>query len=241
MNELMYQEFEAYLEGEMSAEQQADFELKIGQNPDVQLLFEQYQFAYKSLQHKYDPQTSAFKSNLNQISKEHFGTTAKKRKVFKLTNWYVSAAASVVLALGLWYYFQSETPQYSDFDIHEQAAFVERSSADQNLKDAQQEFNAKKYASAVVSFQKLPMELMSSDVMYFYAISLLETNDFAKAELLFNKLDANDSLYKDKAIWYLALSQLKQHHLEACKKYLQQISPEADEFYKAQELLGDLE
>jgi hypothetical protein len=54
-------------------------------------------------------------------------------------------------------------------------------------------------------------------------------------------LRGGNSVYKDKATWYLALSYLKQDKKAACKSTLKEIPVDAEDYDKAQKLLNNLE
>lgn len=238
---MLYQEFDAYLTGDMNPDQVKELESRLEQDKVLQEQFEIYQFAVRNLENTYDPKTAAFKANLEAISKAHFAQNTQKGKLITLNRWMVSIAASVVLVFGLWYFLSDQAPQYSDFDDHEQAAFVERGNAEVMLKEAQEAFNTKHYKDAVAFFEKIPTTSRTTEVTYFYAISLLETNQFSDAEKLLQSIVNLDVMYKDKALWYLALLQLKQHHLESCREYLYQIATDSEVSEKAQTLLQELE
>jgi hypothetical protein len=62
-----------------------------------------------------------------------------------------------------------------------------------------------------------------------------------KAEMLLNEIQHGTSIYKNKAIWYSALSELKQKNLEECKSLLRQIPEDSEDYDKAQELLKELD
>jgi tetratricopeptide (TPR) repeat protein len=136
--------------------------------------------------------------------------------------------------------FTNNDPKYGDYNQYETAQFTERGDNDTNLKDAQDFFNAKQYQKAVTSFEKL-QPLNKPELLYFYSISLIETDNYAKAEIILKTLKNGTSVYKDKATWYLALSYLKQKKIDECKTYLKQIPADAEDFGKAQQLLKDLD
>ena len=131
-------------------------------------------------------------------------------------------------------------PEYGDFNQHENAYFMERGTSDINLNEAQKAFNVKDYKKAVASFEKV-QDMTSPELEYFYAIALIETNHYTKAETLLSNIKSGTSVYKDKATWYLALSDLKQKKFDECKVYLNQIPTDAEDYPKAQKLLKDLE
>jgi hypothetical protein len=141
--------------------------------------------------------------------------------------------------MGMWFMMQNDA-NYSDYNQHDTALFMERSVGDQNLKAAQEAFNAKDYKKAVVAFDKIT-DFRDPELQLFYAISLIETNNYPEAQLFLDQLRNGNSVYKHKATWYLALSYLKQDKKEACKSTLKEIPADAEDFEKAQELLNDLE
>ena len=136
--------------------------------------------------------------------------------------------------------FNQSDPQYGDYSQHETAQFIERGDEDIDLKEAQDFFNNHEYQKAVTSFEKVT-DLNNPELQYFYAIALIETKGYAKATLTLTNLRNGTSVYKDKATWYLALSNLKQKKLDDCKTLLKQIPAEAEDYDKAQQLLKDLD
>ena len=239
MNEELYIAFENYLHNEMSQEEKLDFENQLQNDIDIREKFELYKETTQFLSVKFDLETVDFKKNLETISKEHFAETKSKSKVIAFKPWYYAVAASLVISLGTWFMMPGN-PEYGDFNQHENAYFMERGTSNINLNDAQNAFNQKDYKKAVASFEKV-QDMTSPELEYFYAISLIETNDYTKAETLLSNIKSGTSVYKDKATWYLALSDLKQKKFDECKIYLNQIPPDAEDYNKAQKLLKDLE
>lgn len=240
MNEEAYSSFESYLNNEMSAEERLDFESRLQQDSQFKESFELYQETSVFLGHKFAAETQDFKKNLASVSKDYFSEEEQETKVVSFKPWYYAAAASVVILLGTWIFMKGPTAEYSDYDQHENAAFVERGDASQDLKNAQDFFNKKEYGKAVASFEKI-QKLDQPEYQYFYAIALIETDNYVKAELLLNEIQRGNSIYKNKAVWYSALSELKQKNLEECKSLLRQIPEDSEDYDKAQELLKELD
>ena len=239
MNEQLYITFENYFNNEMSETAKLEFESQLQNDVDMQEKFEIYKETTQFLSTKFDSEAIAFKENLKAVSTEHFSkTNESKSKVIAFKPWYYAVAASVVIALGTWFMMQGN-PEYGDFAQHENAYFTERGIADENLKKAQDAFNAKDYKTAVAAFDKILV--LSTEQEYFYAIALIETNDYINAEIFLTHLESGDTVYKYKAVWYLALSNLKQKKFEECKNYLNQIPADAEDYTQAQKLLKDLE
>ena len=240
MNEEMYIGFESYIANEMPTDVKNSFEEKLQNDLQFSEQFQSYKETTQFLSHKFSSETIDFKNNLETISNEHFSETEEKEvKVVNLKPWYYAVAASMAIVFGTLVFNQSD-PQYGDYSQQETAQFVERGDNDTNLKDAQDFFNDKQYQKAVASFEKAT-NLNNPELQYFYAIALIETDSYAKAELTLNNLKNGTSVYKDKATWYLALSNLKQKKIADCKMFLKQIPADADEYDKAQKLLKDLD
>ena len=241
MNEDLYIGFESYLSNEMSPEEKLNFEEKLQKDSEFRESFNLYKQTTQFLDAKFSTETADFKQNLKTISTAYFNENQeKKSKVIVFKPWQYAVAASLVLFMGTWFFMQNGNPEYGDYNQHESAYFTERGADDVNLKNAQDFFNRKEYKSAVLAFEKVE-NLKNPELQYFYAIALIENNDFSKAEVFLNTIKEGTSIYKDKATWYLALSNLKQNKIPECKSFLEQIPSDAEDFDKAQELLEDLE
>ncbi len=242
MNEELYIGFENYLNNEMLPEERLEFEQKLQNDVEFRESFHLYKEATQFLGTKFSKENTDFKENLKSIADEYFNENQdQKRKVIAFKPWQYAIAASLILFMGTWFFMQNSTPEYGDYNQHESAYFTERGAGDDvNLKMAQDFFNAKEYKSAVLAFEKVE-NIKNPELQYFYAIALIEINDFSKAGVFLNHIKNGNSVYKDKAIWYLALSNLKQNKISECMSLLKQIPQESEDFEKAQELLNDLE
>ena len=239
MNEEMYIGFESYLANEMPADEKILFEEKLQNDAEFRKQFNLYKETTQFLNTAFSKETVAFKMNLDAISNEHFSQTEEKTRVINLKPWYYAVAASMAIVFGTILFTQND-PQYGDYSQHETAQFVVRGDTDTNLKEAQDFFNDGQYQKAVTSFEKV-RDLNNPELQYFYAIALIETSNYTKAALTLNNLKNGTSVYKDKATWYLALSNLKQKKLKDCKALLKQIPTDAEDYDKAQQLLKDLD
>jgi len=241
MNEERYIGFESYLNNEMPAEERTQFETQLQSDAELRASFNLYKETTQFLENKFSSETSDFKNNLKVISESNFSNKEKKEvKVISFKPWYYAVAATVTLMFGAWFFMQND-PQYGDYNQHENAYFTERGSIIKNLKLAQEAFNSKNYKVAVENFEIVLKDYDKPEIRYFYAISLIEENRFVDAESNLTTIKNGKSVYKDKAIWYLALSNLKQKKMEECKTYLKQIPTDAEDYDKAQKLLKELD
>jgi hypothetical protein len=240
MNEERYILFGQYLENELSTEEKVNFEKQLSEDTELASAFETFKELHLHLENKFGNSTelNAFKKNLKSISKEHFKT--KKSKVVAFKPWQYAIAASAAILVGL-FVFQNINPSFEDYDNPEMATFTERGDVNENLKLAQDAFNAKNYKAAIPHFDAVLNSTKSPEIQYFYAVSLLEDNQFQKAETNLSELKSGTSIYKNKATWYLALSKLKQKDYKSCKEILQTIPDDFEDYDQVQELLNELD
>ncbi len=241
MNEERYIEFNQYLDNEMSVEEKKIFEEKLSEDQELASSFEIFDELNQHLSNKFvnNADLNAFKQNLNSISNEHF--KASKPKVISLKSWHYSVAASVAILIGLFVFMQNNQPAFEDYNQHENAYFTERGNVDNQLKLAQDAFNSKKYKEAIPYFELVLKNNKSPETQFFYAISLLEDNQLQKSEIQLMDLKLGNSIFKNKAIWYLALSKLKQKDYKSCKEILNSIPKDYEDYDQVQELLDELD
>lgn len=240
MNEEYYLLFDEYLSDEMSDEARTAFEKQLKEDVAVASAFETFKELHLHLETKFGKAAAlkAFEENLKSISKKEFKT--KKSKVIPFKPWQYAMAASVAVLVGL-FLFQNTNPSFDDYNNPEGAYFTERGLENGTLKAAQEAYNEKKYKKAIPYFEIILKENKSPELQFFYAVSLLEDNQFQKSESNFNELKQGTSIYKDKAIWYLALSKLKQKDYESCKKILLTIPEDYENYDEVQQLLNELD
>lgn len=240
MNEEHYIVFGQYLEDELSAEEKLSFEKQLTQDQELATAFEIFKELHLHLENKFGnaKELESFKKNIKTISKDHFKT--KKSKVVAFKPWQYAIAASVAILVGL-FVFQNINPSFNDYNNPEMATFTERGDVNTNLKLAQDAFNTKKYKVAIPYFEGVLKENKSLEIQYFYAVSLLEDNQFQKAETNLLDLKSGTSIYKNKATWYLALSKLKQKDYDSCKAILLTIPDDFEDYDQVQGLLNELD
>lgn len=240
MNEEHYIAFDQYLENELSQEEKINFENKLIEDPEFAASFEVFKELNLHLKNKFGNQKELenFNKNLKSISKAHFKT--KKSKVIPFKPWQYAVAASVAILVGM-FFFQNINPSFDDYNNPENASFTERGTVNENLKRAEVAFNEKNYSAAISYFEALLKDNKSSEIQYFYAVSLLEDNQFEKAESNLKELNSGTSIYKNKATWYLALSKLKQKEYKSCKEILLTIPDDYEDYDQVQQLLNELD
>ncbi|MNX51726.1 Anaphase-promoting complex, cyclosome, subunit 3 [compost metagenome] len=180
-----------------------------------------------------------FEENLTRISDKYFNK--KKHKVASLKPWYFAVAISIIVMFGLFFFDYRHYPNFEDYNHPESAYFTERGVSEAILKQAENNFNGKRYETAIPIFEMILKENNSDEIKYFYAVSLLQVSKYVKAETIFKELEAGNSVYKEKAKWNLALSKLKQGKYKECKAVLETISQDYEDYEDVEHLREELE
>jgi TolA-binding protein len=241
MNEERYILFDQYLLGEMTVEERNSFEKQVSENEEFASEFRTFKEVLAQLDNKfrYEQERDAFKENLSVIADKHFNKD--EPKVVLMRPWYYAAAASVAILFGLFFFDYNQNPSFNDYNHPGQAHFTERSNTNVNLIQAEKTFNSRKFKEAIPFFEAVLKNKKTAEIQYYYGVSLLQANQYKKAETVFNELKSGSSVYKEKALWNLALLKLKQKDYNGCKEILQTISQDYEDYDEVQELLDGLE
>jgi len=241
MNEEIYLSFDRYLAHEMPADERAAFELQLTSDTVLAEKFRLYQEVLEIVgpRHQREEQEMAFRKNVASIGHEEIAE--KTGRTVKM-NWYLwAAAASIALVCAFLFYTSSSTPEYSAYAHYEPLTLAERGDEDAAALQAQQAFNTQRYAEAVTAINVLLERDSKNDALKMYkGIALLELDRVEEANSLFTEVSHTSSIYKDRALWMLALSALKQKDYKACADFLKKIPAGSPEYKQAQDLLDKL-
>ena len=247
MEEQDYILFDQYLLDELSAEERIAFEEKLKTNIEFNKSFNTYKELSSFLENKFEneAETNDFKSNLEHISNQHFNKTEtitevkKKTSIFRIGQ--LAMAASVVIFLGIFAFNQFSNPTYSDYNNHEPMTVV-RDASVKELIEATKAFNNEEYEVANKLLKRvLDEDPENSELKLYYAITNIELDNFEVADENLNQLINGASVYKGKALWYSALSQLKQENNDKAIVLLKQIQEQDEDYKQAQKLLDKLD
>ncbi len=250
MENFNYLEIDKYLNGELTEKELMTFREKLKTDTDFANEVKLYQEIESKLTSKMSNQKEEndLRNTLEDLSlvfSEKEGKTKSEKqkvkkqesKVFSLKRYskYMVAASIILIATILWK--NSINPIYSDFANHESIDLVVRGNSDKNLINAQDAFNSKDFVTAEKELRTLLyLDRTKVELQLYLGICLLEQNKYEKAESIFNKIATGKSIYKNKAIWYMALSKLKQKDYKSCKVYLKQIPKDAEDYQNAKKL-----
>ena len=252
--EIDYLEIENYLLGELDNKQLLAFEKRLKED----IVFTKEVALYKEINTTLSSRFSSYeeenklrntledlgtihisKPTVNQL-KEEF--SKKEVSVFSLRKYskYLVAASLVLFASLLWMNTNSN-PKYKDFVKYDSIELMVRGDNNNHLSIAQKAFNTKDFELAQKEFEILLQEDSTKiELQLYLAISLMEQNKFELADSILLKIVNGNSVYKNKAIWNLALSKLKQKKYKACKEVLKTLPKQSEDYQKAKKLLDKL-
>lgn len=240
MNEEQYLLFENYLNNYLNFEDKENFENDLKSNQQLASAFEVYKNLNTHLQQKFENenQLNDFKANLESAKKL---MNKKETKIFSIKTIYYAIAACFALVFGLIIYNSNQSdPTFIDYYQKQNANFTERGDVIKTLKQAQDAFNKDDYKLAASLFETILKTYPRPEIEFFYGISLMQINKFYESEMVFDRLIKGNSVYKNNAIWNLALLKLKQKDFVACKEVLQSIPKDYEDYGKVEDLLDHL-
>lgn len=243
MKEQDYILFEDYLGGTLSATEKNEFERRLANDERFQQAFLTYKELSGFLENKFENKVAEkeFKENLKNISDTYFNKTENKSSAIRFKPWQYAIAASMVIMFGLFVIINNSTPTYSDYADFNSISLTVRGENDELLPKAEKAFNEGDYEDALLYFNQILVEDTNyKEIQLYKSIALIETNQYKEAEELLMDLSEGKSVFKYEAMWYLALSKLKQKEYGECKIILERIPEDADVYKKAQKLLRKL-
>jgi hypothetical protein len=245
MKEFDYDMINRYVDGEMNAEELIAFETAMQQDADLKnevgLLID-VNSTLKTKLHPGDNEM-ALRNSLQEMNEEFFLNKPEHAKIISLNSrrkWMTAIAAVFIIGLMLtvWQPWKKED-LYNQYAAIQMPGTIERgTAADSLLKLAVENFNNKKFAEAIPSFEAVLKDSgQNAFVQYYYAIALLQNDQVEKSRTQLTELYNGSSLFKYDASFYMALSYLKEKNKPACKDWLNKIPADAGPYGKAQELL----
>ena len=238
-----YTLFENYLSNDLDAEAKTGFETRLQNDTDFKAEFETYKEISEHLEYQFSNAEARenVTKTIENIGDTYFETNTSAEKSSRFNRSYLAIAASIVIIVGMFGYNWFSVPTYSDYNNYGDINLTVRGDQNEAINNAENAFNSKEYAEANVYFDKILAKTPNNvDVQFYKGISLIETNNYGEADRVFRSLAEGNSVYKYEAIWYRALSQLKQKDNAGAIAILETIPKEADVYEKAQKLLKEL-
>lgn len=235
-----------YADGEMDASEAKAFELALREDVSLQADLKLYKSVSASLKASLTPDKDAqLKATLNQFTQQHFKQKQEKptAKIIAFSKiWY--AAAVLVIGLLVWAPWSNNL--YNKYADTEMVSFAERGANTETLLvEATNAYNAEQYSKAQVILSHLVKEDPKNDMLrYYLGVSQLKSDgagDINEARANLSIVAKNQSLLKYDAMFFMALSYLKEKNNADTKLWLNKIPKDANGYDKAQELLKKLD
>ncbi len=216
-----YSDIDAYLNGELNAEDQQQFEQELRSNTQLQEQVNAYRLLNSTVgKHQQAEQTlPELKQILDPLTHQYFKQQKAKLFTMKRMIYMLAAAASVVLILLLT--LPGTSPD--NYSFNDMPGAIVRGAEDEKAKAAQL-FNNKQYAEAATAFTKLRTTAPADATVDFYlGLSLLKTEKYAEALPLFETLANGSSVYAEDANFFAALSAYHLQQNDKAKQYAEKV------------------
>ena len=216
-----YSDIDAYLNGELNAEDQQQFEQELRSNAQLQEQVNAYRLLNSTVgKHQQAEQTlPELKQILDPLTHQYFKKGKAKVFAMRRTMYMLAAAASVVLILLL--ALPGTSPDSYSFD--DMPGAIVRGTEDEKAKAAQL-FNNKQYTEAATAFANLKATAPADATVDFYlGLSLLKTEKYAEALTLFETLANGTSVYAEDANFFAALSAYHLQQNDKAKLYAEKV------------------
>jgi tetratricopeptide (TPR) repeat protein len=245
MHSYTEEEIALYINGDMTGEEQQQFEQTLQHDKSLQDNVQQYRQVQASLRTRLAPdaQDIALKGTLQSLNEEHFGhAEGKIRPVGLYIRWACAAAVvALVLVVNLFHPWK-QSDLYKEYGNLQMVTSAERGDTrDSLLLVSTTAFNNREFAKAVaslqVAFEKHPDDAM---ITFYYGAALVETGDMPKAQKMLEHVYEGTSVFKYDAAYFMALSFLKVQNYTNCRKWLLNIPVGTSRYTQAQSLLAAL-
>ena len=244
MNGPDYDIINRYLDGELNDGEKKAFEDQLKQNAALKDEVDLLREVNETLQMKLYPDENevALRNSLEELSGDFFKPRAKVVPLKQLRRWMAAAVVVIVAAVSMLLLIPGKKDLYKQYAYIQMPPVAQRGTpADSLLLQAREDFNNKKFAVSLSSFEAiLKVDPQNSFANYFYAIALLEDGQIEQSRKELEVLYEGASVFRYDAAFYMALSYLKEKDKDRCREWLNKIPEDASVYSKAKELLKKL-
>lgn len=215
-----------YVENDMSPDERAQFEEALLTDESLRAALEDYRDVSATLQSSLQPdeEQKAFSQTISQLNQEYFKPQAK---IISLQNrrrmiWAVAASIAIIFTIIVIPWRSNLYDKYADIQM---TSIEERGGkTDSLLQLATTYFNEEKFDKSLEYLEKLTeTEPSNSYYNFFYGVALQQNGQTAESRTVLEPVFNGQSLLKDKAGYYIALSYLKEKNTDACLEWLNKL------------------
>lgn len=207
---------ERYYNGTMAQQERAHFEEQLQSDPEFKTLVEDIKTTISGIE------TQALKERLDEYHKEiptHNPLIAPPAKVRFLSFGKIAVAAGIIIALGMFWYFNGTTNDqlYSKYFTPDPGLPTTMSTSDNFVfYDAMVNYKQGDYTKAISKWEKLELKKPENDtIAYFLGVAHLANKNIEKAIPYLDKTtNKANSVFLEDAYYYLGLAYLKSDKTE---------------------------
>jgi predicted Zn-dependent protease len=171
------------------------------------------------------------KKILTPLTQTHFHKAEQQKGGRVISMNRVFAAIALAASVILIFFLFLPGVSVDGYPVDDMSGAITRGNETQLAKAAQL-FNDQKYAEAVTAFQQLKAESPDdATINYHLGISLIKTKNFTEALPLFEALSKGESVYKEEANFFAALSAYNLQLNDKAKEYAAAVKKES-KYYK---------
>jgi len=231
-----------YVEGDLSETEKIEFEAALLNDQTLQQHLKDYQHVHQSLKMQLvrDDRDKLFLETLTTFNKTYFKTEEKVLSLKSYIKWMGAVAAVLVVAVLIWAPWNKDL--YQQYAGDQQMMVAERGEVKETaLSKAAALFNEKKYTEAKPILEQLTKtQPTNAMIAYYYAYTLLQTNNIEDGRLRLIQLYNGESAFKYDAAFAIALSYLKDRNQQESRTWLLKIPAGTAHYQKATSLLEKL-
>ena len=234
-----YDDIDAYLNGEMDPEQQQAFEEQLKTDDQLKKQLDEFRFLQTTIdKHQQAEQTlPELKKILTPLTQTHFHKAEQQKGGRVISMNRIVAGLALAASIALIFFLVVPGVSVDGYPVDEMSGAITRGN-ETELAKAAQLFNEEKYAEAVTAFQQLKSSSPDdATINYHLGISLIKTNNDADALPLFEALTKGESVYKEDANFFAALSAYHLRQNEKAKQYAEKLKEESRYYKYAKALL----
>lgn len=244
--EELYEEIEAYLEGNLSRPELVAFESRMEQDPELKQQVSLHQRIAAAVA---DQEEIQLENTLQEVVEQEGGGTVRFFARFPVMRYAAAAAIALLIAISIWWsvssVLTSDSPQElfaENYEFYPGPASLRGSEDPIPYNPTEQAFLAYQqhdFQAAKEQFSELLAEdPTNTELIFFQALCNLELDNTNQARTGFGQvIDQGNNFYLMQSRWYLALAWLKEGNSEEATTILSELSQEKGKYARSAEKL----
>ncbi|MFT4661693.1 MAG: tetratricopeptide (TPR) repeat protein [Patiriisocius sp.] len=237
-----YEEIERYVNDQMNEVEKSAFKNKLKADDKLQEEVKVYSDVVLNLKRKYEniDEVNKLKLTLANKGNEYFKEDGGG-KIIHLKKYLMAAAAIAAIFVVGFFIFGPKESLYDQYAQFNPVNVQVKGDLDQDLVDGVRKYNAKEFLESD-KFLRSYLKNYPEDVQIHFVMgsSYMQQEKHDNALIIFGSDIIQNSIFKYKADWYIALIYLKQGNTEECKKILNLINQNSSYYSDAQSLMREL-